>query len=135
MNYILFYVCGKIFERLIMRVLLVDDSSTMRRIQTNQLNALGITEVVEAENGQDGLEKLAKFMPVDVILLDWNMPVKNGYEFLTEARANAAYKDVKIIMCTSESEKARVLEALKAGANNYIVKPFAAEAIKEKLGL
>ena len=118
-----------------MRVLLVDDSSTMRRIQTNQLNALGITEVVEAENGQDGIDKLAKSMPIDVILLDWNMPVKNGYEFLTEVRANAAYKDVKIIMCTSESEKARVLEALKAGANNYIVKPFAAEAIKEKLGM
>ena len=87
-----------------MKVLLVDDSSTMRRIQTNQLNALGISDIVEAENGQDGLEKLAKSMP-DVVLLDWNMPVKNGFEFLTEARANAAYKDIKIIMCTSESEK------------------------------
>jgi len=118
-----------------MKVLLVDDSSTMRRIQTNQLNALGITDIVEAENGQDGLDKLAASMPVDFVLLDWNMPVKNGLEFLTEARANAAFAGVKIIMCTSESEKARVLEALKAGANNYIVKPFAAEAIKEKLGL
>ncbi|MCL2844418.1 MAG: response regulator [Chitinivibrionia bacterium] len=117
-----------------MKVLLVDDSSTMRRIQTNQLNALGISDIVEAENGQDGLEKLAKNMP-DVVLLDWNMPVKNGFEFLTEARANAAYKDVKIIMCTSESEKSRVLEALKAGANNYMVKPFTPEALKEKLGL
>jgi len=117
-----------------MKVLLVDDSSTMRRIQTNQLNALGINDIVEAENGQDGLEKLAKNMP-DVVLLDWNMPVKNGFEFLTEARANAAYKDIKIIMCTSESEKSRVLEALKAGANNYMVKPFTPEALKEKLGL
>jgi two-component system chemotaxis response regulator CheY len=117
-----------------MKVLLVDDSSTMRRIQTNQLNALGISDIVEAENGQDGLEKLAKSMP-DVVLLDWNMPVKNGFEFLTEARANAAYKDIKIIMCTSESEKSRVLEALKAGANNYMVKPFTPEALKEKLGL
>ncbi|MCL1945549.1 MAG: response regulator [Chitinivibrionia bacterium] len=118
-----------------MKVLLVDDSSTMRRIQTNQLNGLGVSDIVEAENGQDGLDKLAKSMPLDVVLLDWNMPVKNGFEFLTEARANAAYKDVKIIMCTSESEKTRVLEALKAGANNYIVKPFTPESLKEKLGL
>jgi len=117
-----------------MKVLLVDDSSTMRRIQTNQLNALGVTDIVEAENGQDGLDKLAASKP-DVVLLDWNMPVKNGFEFLTEARANAAYKDIKIIMCTSESEKSRVLEALKAGANNYMVKPFTPEALKEKLGL
>jgi len=118
-----------------MKVLLVDDSSTMRRIQTNQLNALGVTTIVEAENGQDGLDKLAANMPVDVVLLDWNMPVKNGFEFLTEARANTAYAGVKIIMCTSESEKSRVLEALKAGANNYMVKPFTPESLKEKLGL
>jgi two-component system chemotaxis response regulator CheY len=118
-----------------MKVLLVDDSSTMRRIQVNQLNALGVKDIVEAENGQDGLDKLAANMPVDFVLLDWNMPIKNGFEFLTEARANAAYAGVKIVMCTSESEKSRVLEALKAGANNYIVKPFTPDALKEKLGL
>jgi two-component system chemotaxis response regulator CheY len=118
-----------------MKVLLVDDSSTMRRIQINQLTALGITDIVEAENGQDGLDKLGANMPIDFVLLDWNMPVKNGLEFLTDARANAAFANVKIIMCTSESEKSRVLEALKAGANNYMVKPFTPEALKEKLGL
>ncbi|MBD3420475.1 MAG: response regulator [Chitinivibrionales bacterium] len=118
-----------------MRILLVDDSATMRRIQKNQLAGMGITDVVEAENGQDALSKLADNMPLDFILLDWNMPIMDGYTFLTNVRSIADYKDVKIVMCTSESEKPKVLEALKAGANNYIVKPFTPEAMKEKLGI
>lgn len=118
-----------------MRILLVDDSSTMRRIQKNQIMGLGITDIHEAENGQDALEKLADLMPVDLILLDWNMPAMDGFTFLKAVRANEAYKQVKIIMCTSESEKSRVVEALKVGANNYIVKPFSPEALKEKLGI
>jgi two-component system chemotaxis response regulator CheY len=118
-----------------MKILLVDDSSTMRRIQINQLNGLGVTDIVEAQDGRDGLEKLEANMPIDVVLLDWNMPIMSGLDFLKAARANAAYKDVKIVMCSSESEKSRVLEALKNGANNYIVKPFTADSIKEKLSL
>ena len=74
-------------------------------------------------------------MPIDMILLDWNMPVMDGFTFLKKVRADDAYKQVKVIMCTSESEKSRVVEALKAGANNYIVKPFSPEALKEKLGI
>ena len=118
-----------------MRVLLVDDSSTMRRIQKNQIIGLGVADVLEAENGEDAWEKLSANMPIDLILLDWNMPVMDGHTFLKKVRAEAAYKQVKIIMCTSESEKSRVVEALKAGANNYIVKPFTPESLKEKLGI
>lgn len=118
-----------------MRILLVDDSNTMRRIQVNQLNQLGVTDIVQAENGKDALDKLSSQMPVDIVLLDWNMPIMDGFDCLTEIRKDGSYKDVKVIMCTSESEKARVLEALKAGANNYIVKPFTPDTLKEKIGL
>jgi two-component system, chemotaxis family, chemotaxis protein CheY len=118
-----------------MRVLLVDDSNTMRRIQKNQITGLGITDVIEAGDGEDAMAKLREGMPVDLILLDWNMPVMDGLEFLKRVRADATFKDVRIIMCTSESEKTKVVEALKAGANNYLVKPFTAEALKEKLGI
>ncbi len=118
-----------------MKILLVDDSATMRRIQKTQLNNLGIKDIVEAENGDDALDKLYSNMPVDVILMDWNMPVMDGMTCLKKVRENASYKNVKIVMCTSESEKNKVIEAIKAGANNYIVKPFAPEALKEKLGL
>jgi len=118
-----------------MRIMLVDDSKTMRRIQVNQLNALGITDIVEAEDGQDALVKLAANMPVDFMFLDWNMPLMNGYDCLKTIRADKSYSSVEVIMCTSESEKSRVLDALKAGANNYIVKPFDDKAIKEKLGI
>ena len=116
-----------------MKILLVDDSSTMRRIQKTQLNKLGINDVIEAENGRHAMQLLAENMPVDIILLDWNMPIMDGYEFLKNMRADAAYKDVKVIMCTSESEKGKVLEAIKAGANDYIVKPFTPDALLKKL--
>ncbi len=118
-----------------MKVLLVDDSNTMRRIQKNQLAGVGIGDVVEAVDGQDAMVKLQNFMPIDVVLLDWNMPVMDGMTFLKQVRTDDKYKDVKVIMCTSESEKGKVLEALKAGANDYMVKPFTPEALKKKLGL
>jgi two-component system chemotaxis response regulator CheY len=118
-----------------MKVLLVDDSSTMRRIQKTILNGLGIADIVEAGNGEEALKMLAANMPIDFMLLDWNMPVMDGITCLKTVRANAAYKGVKVFMCTSESEKTRVLEALQAGANNYIIKPFQPEVLKQKLGL
>lgn len=118
-----------------MRVLLVDDSTTMRRIQKTQVNNLGIPDVIEAADGADALNKLQENMPIDIIMLDWNMPVMDGITFLRKMREDNTYKSVKVIMCTSESEKTRVVEALKAGANNYLVKPFTPEALKEKLGL
>ena len=118
-----------------MKVLLVDDSVTMRRIQKTQLTNLGVSQVIEAGDGEEALKKLQENMPFDLIMLDWNMPVMDGITFLRKVRSNDAYKGVKIIMCTSESEKTRVVDALKSGANNYLVKPFTPEALKEKLGL
>jgi len=118
-----------------MRVLLVDDSSSMRTIQRSQLNKLGITDIVEAEDGFDGLMKLADNMPVDLICLDINMPNMDGMTCLKKIRENDSYKDLKIIMITSESEKKKVIEAISSGASNYLVKPFTPEAFKEKLGL
>jgi two-component system, chemotaxis family, chemotaxis protein CheY len=118
-----------------MRILLVDDSVTMRRIQKNQLNNLEIMDVVEAGDGEEAFKMLEEGMTIDLILLDWNMPVMDGLTFLKKVRSFDKYKKVKIIMCTSESEKTRVVEALKAGANNYIVKPFTPDALREKLGI
>jgi two-component system chemotaxis response regulator CheY len=117
-----------------MKLLLVDDSATMRRIQRTQLGSMGINDVDEAGNGEEALGKLSS-AAYDVVLLDWNMPVMDGLTCLQSIRANGAYKSIRVIMCTSESEKAKVMEALKAGANNYIVKPFTPEALKEKLGV
>lgn len=118
-----------------MRILLVDDSVTMRRIQKTQLNSLGLNDVIEAGDGEEAMKKLADSMPIDLIMLDWNMPVMDGITFLKKVRSDNTYKDVKVIMCTSESEKSKVVEALKSGANNYLVKPFTPEALKEKLGI
>jgi two-component system chemotaxis response regulator CheY len=118
-----------------MKILIVDDSTTMRRIIKNQLEAMGVKDTMEAANGEEALAVLSKNMPVDIVMLDWNMPVMDGITFLKRVRSEGTYKNVKIIMCTSESEKSRVVEALKEGANNYIVKPFTPESVKEKLGL
>jgi two-component system chemotaxis response regulator CheY len=118
-----------------MKLLLVDDSATMRRIQRTQLNNLGITDIIEAGNGEEAYSMLTANMPLDFIMLDWNMPVMDGFTFLKKVRENSAYAAIKIVMCTSESEKTKVIEALKAGANNYLVKPFTPEALKEKLGI
>ncbi|MDD5675092.1 MAG: response regulator [Chitinivibrionales bacterium] len=118
-----------------MRILLVDDSSTMRRIQKTQLTNLGVTDIFEAGDGEAALGVLANTTGLDYILLDWNMPVMDGLTFLKRVREDGTYSKVKVVMCTSESEKERVFEALKAGANDYIVKPFTPEALKEKLKL
>jgi len=118
-----------------MKILLVDDSTTMRRIAKTQLNALGITNIVEAENGQQAIDVLDANMPVELVTMDINMPVMDGMTSLREIRKNGKFNSVKIVMLTSESEKSKVLEALQAGASNYIVKPFTPETLKQKLGL
>jgi two-component system chemotaxis response regulator CheY len=117
-----------------MKVLLVDDSVTMRRIQRQQLSTIGVTEIFEAGNGKEAIEALAANWPIDLMMLDWNMPEMDGFTCLKHVRQNANYKGLKIVMCTSESEKSRVMEAIQAGANNYIVKPFTPEALREKIG-
>lgn len=115
-----------------LKVLVVDDSTIMVKIITNVLNNLG----VKRENmitGQDGKEALEKFKQnqVDIIFTDWNMPIMNGLELIKQIRI--INKDIKIIMITTEAEKTSIISALKAGANNYVIKPFNADTLKTKL--
>ncbi len=116
-----------------MKILLVDDSSTMRRIQMNTLKSLGYEEVVQAEDGQDALNKLKENPDVRLVLLDWNMPNMNGIDCLKAIKANPTTKAVPVMMVTSEAEKSKIIEAIQNGASNYLVKPFEAEALKEKI--
>ena len=118
-----------------MKALLIDDSILIRRMEATNLGELGCSEIIHATDGIDGLKKLAENMPVDIILLDINMPNMDGMTALRTIRADARYSDVKIFMVTSESEKTTVLEALRAGANDYIVKPFSSDEFKMRLGI
>jgi two-component system chemotaxis response regulator CheY len=118
-----------------MKVMMVDDSNTMRRILINQLKASGISDIIEASNGEEALGMLEQHMPLDLVLLDINMPILDGIGTLKKIRANPVYKEMKIIMVTSESEKTKVMEAISAGANDYLVKPFTPENLMKKLGL
>ncbi|HEY3380323.1 MAG TPA: response regulator [Vicinamibacterales bacterium] len=115
-----------------MRILVVDDSSTMRRIIINTLNKLGYTSIVEASNGREGLDRLST-NPVDLIVTDWNMPEMSGIEFIRSLRANDKTKAIPVLMVTTNAAKDDIVEALKAGVNNYVVKPFTPDIIKEKI--
>ncbi len=115
-----------------MKILVVDDSSTMRRIITNTLKQVGQEDVLEACDGKEALSSFKAHDDIDLILTDWNMPNMNGLDFLTEVRG--VNKDIPIVMVTTEAEKGNVVVAIKAGANNYIVKPFTPEVLKEKIG-
>ncbi len=114
------------------RILTVDDMSTMRKIIRTILNQLGYTNVEEAGDGKEGLFKLrgSKF---DLVLLDWNMPEMDGLTMLKEIRNDPQLKDIPVIMVTAEAKKENVLAAIQAGANNYIVKPFTPEVLKDKI--
>ena len=114
-----------------MKVLVVDDSSTMRRIIINSLNKLQFSQVAEAENGVDALEKITA--ETGLIVTDWNMPEMNGLEFIKTLRSKPQYKDVPIIMVTTEAGKSEIVEAIKNGVNNYIVKPFTIEVLRDKI--
>jgi len=116
-----------------MKILLVDDSNTMRRIQLNTLKQIGYEDVVQAEDGQDALAKLKENSDVKLVLMDWNMPNMNGLECLKAIKADAGLKAIPVMMVTSEAEKSRIIEAVQAGAANYLVKPFAADALQEKI--
>ena len=114
------------------KILSVDDFSTMRRIVKNLLKPLGYHNVEEAENGEAALE-LIREQKFDLIISDWNMPVKTGIELLRDVRADPALKDIPFLMVTAEAEKDNVLEAMEAGVNNYILKPFTAKVLEDKL--
>jgi two-component system chemotaxis response regulator CheY len=111
-----------------MKVLVVDDSVIMRRIISNNLKMAGFTQIVEAGNGAEGLQNLEG---IDLILTDWNMPVMDGLTFVKEVRKNGS--KTPIVMITTEGTKTEVMEALKSGVNNYIVKPFTPETFVEKI--
>ena len=113
-----------------MKIMLVDDSKTMRSIQKSVLGQLGYTEIEEACDGQDALSKVGAFEP-DLLLVDWNMPNMDGITFVKTYRQTN--KTTPIIMVTTESEKTRVIEAIKAGVNNYVVKPFTPDALSQRI--
>jgi len=116
-----------------LKLLVVDDSSTMRRIIKNTLARLGYKDILEAEDGLKGWEQMNANPDVEMLITDWNMPEMNGLELVKKVRADERFKDTPIIMVTTEGGKAEVITALKAGVNNYIVKPFTPQVLKEKL--
>jgi len=117
-----------------LKLLVVDDSSTMRRIIKNTLARLGYKDVLEGADGVEGWNAIDANPDVEMLITDWNMPEMNGLELVKKVRADDRFKDLPIIMVTTEGGKAEVITALKAGVNNYIVKPFTPQVLKEKLG-
>jgi two-component system chemotaxis response regulator CheY len=117
-----------------MKALIVDDSSATRFILSKMMTELGF-EVVQAENGQVALDQLAENKDVQLALVDWNMPVMNGFEMLQEVRGDNTFEDMKIMMVTTETEMMQVVKAMEAGANEYIMKPFTKEMIVDKMRL
>jgi len=113
-----------------MRILLVDDSRTIRTVQKSILAQLGHSDVVEANDGVEALSQLSAHRP-DLMLVDWNMPNMDGITLVRKVRESN--RTLPIIMCATEAEKSRLLEAVKAGVNNYVVKPFTPETLSEKI--
>ncbi len=117
-----------------MKILLIDDSATMRKIQRNVLTQMGYTDVVEAEDGEHAIHQMkAQQFAIDLILCDWNMPKMNGIEFVRKIRSVENLQKIPIIMVTTEAERERIIEALKAGAKGYVVKPFTPDVLKAKI--
>jgi two-component system chemotaxis response regulator CheY len=116
------------------RAIVIDDSRAIRAILGGMLRELSF-EVSEAVNGRDAIMKLKAKDPPDLALLDWNMPEMNGFELLQKVRANHAFDGMKIVMVTTETEMTQLIRALEAGANEYVMKPFTREVIREKLQL
>jgi len=116
--------------RTIMKVLVVDDSGVMRKIIIRSLNSVGVTDIVEAADGQQAID-LFKSDTFDMILTDWNMPGKTGMDVLVEVRATGS--EVPIIMVTTETQKGQVIAAIQAGVTDYLTKPFEADELRAKL--
>lgn len=115
-----------------MKFLVVDDSPTMRRIVINALKSFGIEDIVEAEDGQDALSKLQQ-NKIDFIITDWNMPNMSGLDLTKTVRASEQWKNIPILMVTTRGLKEDIIQALQAKVNNYIVKPFTPQVLKEKI--
>jgi len=115
-----------------MNILIVDDFATMRRIVKNVLRQVGFRNISESEDGKLALAELKK-EKYDLVLCDWNMPGMSGIELLKAVRSDDKLKNTPFIMVTAEAQKENIIAAVKAGVSNYIVKPFTAEIITEKL--
>lgn len=115
------------------RILIVDDFSTMRRIVKNLLADLGFTNTAEAEDGSGALT-LLRAEPFDFVVTDWNMPVMTGIELLKAIRADDKLKTLPVLMVTAEAKREQIVEAAQNGVNGYIIKPFTAQTLEEKLG-
>jgi two-component system chemotaxis response regulator CheY len=115
-----------------MKILVVDDFSTMRRIVRNILKQLGFTNIEEAEDGDVALEKLKEGL-FDFVITDWNMPNMTGLDLLKNIRADQKLKDTPVLIVTAEAEKENVVQAAQAGVNDYIVKPFTADVLQKKI--
>jgi two-component system, chemotaxis family, chemotaxis protein CheY len=115
-----------------MHILVVDDYSTMRRITKNLLKQLGFSEIEEASDGADALKKMQE-RPFELVISDWSMETMSGLDLLKRMRADAKLKHIPFIMVTAESKPENVIAAKKAGVSNYIVKPFNAETLKNKM--
>lgn len=116
-----------------LKILAVDDSPTMRRIIVNTLKRAGYENVTEASDGKDALAKM-KVEQFNFVITDWNMPEMDGLTFVSQIRSMDEFKDMPILMVTTRSVKDDIIEAMKAGVNNYIVKPFTPETLGEKIG-
>jgi two-component system, chemotaxis family, chemotaxis protein CheY len=116
------------------RALVIDDSRAMRRIVGSILEGIGF-EVRDAGNGREGLDVLDEGWVPDLVTVDWNMPVMDGLQFVSAVRSNPALRSMTLMMVTSESEHTQIVRALAAGAHEYVIKPFTADAIRDKLAL
>lgn len=117
-----------------MHALIIDDSRAMRMILRRIISGLGFT-YAEAENGQDALDQIEAGPRPDLCLIDWNMPVMDGYTFVTKVRADPELRNLTLMMVTTESEQGQIVRALAAGAHEYVIKPFTPDAIIDKLAL
>ncbi len=118
-----------------MRALVIDDSRATRLILRNTLKELGFDDIHDAANGEEALRELENMEQPDLMLVDWNMPQMNGYEFVCAVRQKGEYAQVPLMMVTTETEMEQVVKALEAGANEYVMKPFTKEMIAEKLAI
>ena len=117
-----------------MHALIIDDSRAMRSILRRIVTGLGF-EALEAGHGQEALDHLEAGRVPELCLIDWNMPVMDGYTFVTKVRENPAWRDITLMMVTTESEHGQIVRALAAGAHEYVIKPFTPDAIVDKLEL
>jgi len=116
-----------------MKILIVDDSSVMRKVIKAAADVLDL-ETEEAQDGVEALEILAeRYDEIDLVLLDWNMPGKTGFEVLQEIKENDDYRDIPVMMVTTEGHKTSIVAAVRAGADNYLVKPFTVDELESKI--